>query len=118
MSLNLNKLEKVRKAGNGITHARCPACAESGGDRKILSLDAAAGRLAWTPTEAQGPGNYVVLVRATDTSPETASIVREVLNQFTKQLKDEADQADQERQKGLQDEQKDLRNRSTAWPQT
>jgi hypothetical protein len=46
-----------------------------------LSLDAAAGRLAWTPTEAQGPGNYVVLVRATDTSPEKASIVREVLIQ-------------------------------------
>ena len=33
MSLNLNKLEKVRKLENGIVQARCPACAEGGNDR-------------------------------------------------------------------------------------
>jgi len=44
-----------------------------------LALDASAGRISWTPTEAQGPGSYVVLVRARDTSPEQASVVREVL---------------------------------------
>ncbi len=33
MSLNLNKLEKVRKLENGIVQARCPACAEGGADR-------------------------------------------------------------------------------------
>src|SRR5262245_6075703 len=34
MSLDLNKLEKVRELANGVTQARCPACGESGGDRK------------------------------------------------------------------------------------
>ena len=34
MSLNLEKLEKVRETGNGRKQARCPACAEGGGDRK------------------------------------------------------------------------------------
>ena len=33
MSLNLEKLEKVRKLDNGIVQTRCPACAESGADR-------------------------------------------------------------------------------------
>lgn len=33
MSLNLDKLEKVRELGNGKKQARCPACAEGGGDR-------------------------------------------------------------------------------------
>ncbi|MEO8690607.1 MAG: PKD domain-containing protein, partial [Solirubrobacteraceae bacterium] len=31
-----------------------------------VSIDAASGRLSWTPTEAQGPGNYDVTVRAAD----------------------------------------------------
>ena len=34
MSLDVKKLEKVRELANGITQARCPACAEGGGDRK------------------------------------------------------------------------------------
>jgi hypothetical protein len=34
MSLDVRKLEKVRELANGATQARCPACAESGGDRK------------------------------------------------------------------------------------
>jgi hypothetical protein len=34
MSLNLEKLENVRKLDNGIVQARCPACAEGGNDRK------------------------------------------------------------------------------------
>lgn len=34
MSLDLNKLEKVRAVGNGAVQARCPACAEAGQDRK------------------------------------------------------------------------------------
>jgi hypothetical protein len=33
MSLDMNLLEKVRELGNGIVQARCPACAERGGDR-------------------------------------------------------------------------------------
>jgi hypothetical protein len=33
MSLDLNKLEKVRRLGNGSVQARCPACAEAGQDR-------------------------------------------------------------------------------------
>lgn len=33
MSLLLSCLEKVRELGNGVTQARCPACAEGGRDR-------------------------------------------------------------------------------------
>jgi len=33
MSLNLQKLEKVRELAGGIVQARCPACAEGGNDR-------------------------------------------------------------------------------------
>jgi len=33
MSLNLNRLEKVRHLANGSVEARCPACAEGGHDR-------------------------------------------------------------------------------------
>lgn len=34
MSLDVKKLEKVRELANGVTQARCPACAEGGGDSK------------------------------------------------------------------------------------
>src|SRR3954453_9145636 len=34
MSLDVNRLEKVRDLGRGEVQARCPACAESGADRK------------------------------------------------------------------------------------
>jgi hypothetical protein len=34
VSLDLKKLEKVRELANGVAQARCPACGESGGDRK------------------------------------------------------------------------------------
>ncbi len=34
MSLDRNKLEKVRELGSGAVEARCPACAEAGQDRK------------------------------------------------------------------------------------
>lgn len=34
MSLDLDKLERSIELGNGIWQARCPACAESGGDSK------------------------------------------------------------------------------------
>ena len=34
MSLDLAKLEKARELAGGIVQARCPACAEGGGDRK------------------------------------------------------------------------------------
>ncbi len=44
-----------------------------------LSIDASSGRVSWTPSESQGPGDYVILVRATDTSPQQVSIVRELL---------------------------------------
>lgn len=44
-----------------------------------LQLDATTGLITWTPTEAQGPGSYVLLIRATDSSPEQVSTVRELL---------------------------------------
>src|SRR3974377_155537 len=34
MSLDTAKLEKVRELAGGIVQARCPACAEGGGDGK------------------------------------------------------------------------------------
>ena len=34
MSLDTAKLEKMRELAGGIVQARCPACAEGGGDRK------------------------------------------------------------------------------------
>ena len=34
MSLDAGKLEKVRELAGGVVQARCPACAEGGGDRK------------------------------------------------------------------------------------
>ena len=34
MSLDAAKLEKVRELAGGVVQARCPACAEGGGDRK------------------------------------------------------------------------------------
>ena len=34
MSLDTAKLEKVRELAGGVVQARCPACAEGGGDRK------------------------------------------------------------------------------------
>jgi hypothetical protein len=43
-----------------------------------LRLDESGGRIQWTPTEDQGPGAYVVLIRATDGSPEALSFVREL----------------------------------------
>ncbi len=43
-----------------------------------LRLDESVGRIQWTPTEEQGPGAYVVLIRATDGSPEALSLVREL----------------------------------------
>ena len=56
------------------------------------------------------PNTQVISVSLRGRSKEQVqAIVREVLNQYTKQLKDDRDQADQERQKGLTDEQKDLR---------
>jgi hypothetical protein len=33
VSLDINKLEKVRKLANGVMQARCPACAEGGSDK-------------------------------------------------------------------------------------
>ena len=33
MSLDVRRLEKARELAGGIVQARCPACAESGGDR-------------------------------------------------------------------------------------
>jgi hypothetical protein len=43
-----------------------------------LTLNESTGRIQWTPTEDQGPGSYVVLVRAADGSPEALSVVREL----------------------------------------
>lgn len=43
-----------------------------------LRLDESTGRIQWTPTEDQGPGAYVVLIRASDASPEALSLVREL----------------------------------------
>jgi hypothetical protein len=43
-----------------------------------LRLDESTGRIQWTPTEDQGPGAFVVLIRASDGSSEALSVVREL----------------------------------------
>ena len=42
-----------------------------------MSLDPASGVLAWTPTEAQGPGTYLVRVRVTDNGTPALSDTQE-----------------------------------------
>ncbi|MFM8359103.1 MAG: lamin tail domain-containing protein, partial [Verrucomicrobiota bacterium] len=44
-----------------------------------FQLDSLTGNVGWTPTEDQGPGSYVILIRATESSPEQLSVVRELL---------------------------------------
>jgi hypothetical protein len=34
-----------------------------------MTIDAQTGAIAWTPTEEQGPGQYVITVRVTDSNP-------------------------------------------------
>lgn len=41
-----------------------------------LTIDPVTGVLQWTPTEAQGPGNFVVLVRATERNTPDLSTAR------------------------------------------
>lgn len=36
------------------------------------------GVVTWTPTEDQGPNNYVILIRATENTPDRLSVVREL----------------------------------------
>jgi hypothetical protein len=38
-----------------------------------MTIDPASGAIAWTPTEAQGPGTYTVTVSVTDTNPWTVN---------------------------------------------
>lgn len=44
-----------------------------------FQLDPATGAFTWTPTEDQGPGSYVILVRAAESSGDRLSVVRELL---------------------------------------
>lgn len=41
-----------------------------------MTLDALTGRMTWTPTASQGPSNYVVQVKLTDTNNPSASVVQ------------------------------------------
>jgi hypothetical protein len=44
-----------------------------------FQLNTDTGAVSWTPTEDQGPGNYVILIRATENTPDRLSTVRELL---------------------------------------
>jgi hypothetical protein len=43
-----------------------------------FALDSATGRVTWTPSEAQGPGSFIVLIRAVETAAGGLSSVREM----------------------------------------
>ena len=97
MSLNLNKLEKVRKLENGIVQARCPACAEGGADRGGNHLRIQAdGRFGccvhpkdgdhrkriWALVGEKSPGTFTVRVKVAmaATAPQS---VKAALTAFT-----------------------------------
>ncbi len=97
MSLNLNKLEKVRKLENGIVQARCPACAEGGNDRKGEHLRILAdGRFGccvhpkdgdhrkriWALAGEKSPGTFTVRVKVATAAVEARS-VKAALTTFT-----------------------------------
>jgi hypothetical protein len=97
MSLNLNKLEKVRKLENGIVQARCPACAEGGADRAGNHLRIMAdGRFGCCIHPKSGehrkrifalageksPGTFTVRVKVAKVAVEAQS-VKAALTRFT-----------------------------------
>ncbi|MDB6040800.1 MAG: wapA 2, partial [Verrucomicrobiales bacterium] len=43
-----------------------------------LSIDPVSGVVAWTPTEEQGPGNYFIVIRATENDSQHLSAVQSV----------------------------------------
>lgn len=47
-----------------------------GGVPSGISLDPVTGVLTWTPDEADGPGNYPVVVRVTEQTPEALTVQR------------------------------------------
>ena len=89
MSLDIAKLEKVRKLEDGIIQARCPACAEGGNDRKGEHLRILAdGRFGCCIHPKSGehrkrifalagdrmPGTFTVRVRVAKAAVETRSV--------------------------------------------
>lgn len=96
MSLNLRLLEKTRELANGIVQARCPACAEGGGDRAGEHLRIYAdGRFGCCVHPKDGehrkrifalagdkkPRSFTVKV-ATSTTPPSATSVASALASF------------------------------------
>ena len=80
MSLNLNKLEKVRKLENGIVQARCPACAEGGNDRKGEHLRILAdGRFGCCIHPKDGDHRKRIFALAGDRTPGTFTVRVKVL---------------------------------------
>lgn len=75
MSLNVRQLEKVRELGNGVIQARCPACAEHGGDRAGKHLRVYAdGRFGCCVFPKDGEHRKRIFVLAGDRSPRTFTI--------------------------------------------
>jgi hypothetical protein len=75
MSLNLDKLEKVRHIGNGGVEARCPACAEGGHDRKgehlLIKPD---GRFGCCANPKDGEHRKRIFALAGDTKPRNIKV--------------------------------------------
>ena len=75
MSLNLNKLEKVRKLESGIVQARCPACAEGGADRAGNHLRIQAdGRFGCCVHPKDGDHRKRIFALAGEKSPGTFTV--------------------------------------------
>jgi len=75
MSLNLNKLEKVRHLANGNIEARCPACAEGGHDRKgehlLIKSD---GRFGCCANPKDREHRKRIFALAGDTAPRSIKV--------------------------------------------
>src|SRR5215475_12637565 len=75
MSLNVTKLEKVRELANGTLQARCPACAESGGDRKGEHLRVYAdGRFGCCVHPKDGEHRKRIFALAGDREPRSFTV--------------------------------------------
>ena len=75
MSLDIAKLEKVRKLEDGIIQARCPACAEGGNDRKGEHLRILAdGRFGCCIHPKSGEHRKRIFALAGDRTPGTFTV--------------------------------------------
>ena len=97
MSLDVAKLEKVRKLAGGIVQARCPACAEGGNDRAgehlriypsgkfgccVYPKDRDHRKRIWALAGVRQPGTFTLRLKTPTALPAVRS-VKTALDTFT-----------------------------------